>query len=115
MHGMGDTNSETGTTKENNAKGTRSRRHDATLCENCDDLATVYLTDFDGSELYAEICDCRMLLRTRLDSEPTTPLEPVSFIVSNGEDVFPTLRVALQILITIAVLIASCECSFSKL
>ena len=37
------------------------------------------------------------------------------FIVSYGEDIFPNLRVALQILLTIAVSIASCERSFSKL
>ena len=51
---------------------------DATLCQNCNDLATVYHTDFDGSELYAEICDSRLLLRTRHDSEPTTPLQLLS-------------------------------------
>ena len=28
---------------------------DATLCQNCNDLVTVYHADFDGSELYAEI------------------------------------------------------------
>ena len=48
---------------------------DATLCQNCNDLATIYHTDFDGSELYAEICDSRLLLRTHHDSKPTTPLE----------------------------------------
>ena len=39
----------------------------------------------------------------------------LSFIVSYGDDVFPNLRIALQILLTIAVSIASCERSFSKL
>ena len=39
----------------------------------------------------------------------------MSFIVSYGDDVFPNLRIALQILLTIAVSIASCERSFSKL
>ena len=43
---------------------------DATLHQNCKDLGTVYHTDFDGTELYAEICDCRMLLKTCHDSEP---------------------------------------------
>ena len=56
-----------------------------------------------------------MLFRTRHDSEPTTPLELLSFVVSYGEDVFPNLRVALQILTTIAVSIASCERSFGNL
>ena len=39
----------------------------------------------------------------------------MSVIVSYGEDVFPNLRVALQILLTMAVSIVSCERSFSKL
>lgn len=56
-----------------------------------------------------------MLLTTRGDSLPSTPLKLISFIVSYGDDVFPNLRIALQILLTIAVSIASCERSFSKL
>ena len=39
----------------------------------------------------------------------------LSFVVSYGEDVFPNLRVALQILIAIAVSIGSCEHLFIKL
>ena len=66
------------------------------LCQNCNDLATVYHTDFDGS-------GCRILIRTRHDSEPTTPLELLSVIVTYGEDVFPNLRVALHILATISI------------
>jgi hypothetical protein len=86
-----------------------------TLRTNCLNLATFYDTDVDGNELYNEICDCKMLLTTRGDSLPSTPLELISFIVSYGEDVFPNLRIALQILLTVAVSIASCERSFSKL
>lgn len=56
-----------------------------------------------------------MLLNARGDALPSTPLELISFIVSYGDDVFPNLRIALQILLTIAVSIASCERSFSKL
>lgn len=56
-----------------------------------------------------------MLLRSRKEIEPKTPLEFLTFIISYGEDVFPNLRVALQILLTISVSIASCERSFSKL
>ena len=36
-------------------------------------------------------------------------------MVSYGDDVFPNLRVAIQIILTIAVSIASCERSFNKL
>lgn len=73
------------------------------------ELATVEL------ELFNEIIDCRMLLDSRQDVTPKSPLELLTFIVSYGEDVFPNFRVTLQILLTIAVSIASCERSFSKL
>lgn len=86
-----------------------------TLRANCLDLANFYDTDVDGRELFNEICDCKMLLNARGDALPSTPLELISFIVSYGDDVFPNLRIALQILLTIAVSIASCERSFSKL
>lgn len=55
-----------------------------------------------------------MLLRAR-NELPAKPLDLLSFIISYGDDVFPNLRIALQILLTIAVSIASCERSFSKL
>ena len=56
-----------------------------------------------------------MLLVKRPNAAPKTPIELMSVIVSYGEVVFPSLRVALQILLTMAVSIASCERSFSKL
>ena len=56
-----------------------------------------------------------MLLSTRTEILPETPLDLLSFIISYGDDVFPNLRISLQILLTIAVSIASCERSFSKL
>lgn len=39
-----------------------------------------------------------MLLHSRKEIEPKTPLEFLSFIISYGADVFPILRVALQII-----------------
>lgn len=74
-----------------------------------------YDTDVDGEELYNEIIDCKMFFNTRGDTLPKTPLDLVSFIISYGDDTFPNLRIALQILLTIAVSFASCERSFSKL
>ena len=56
-----------------------------------------------------------MLLDIRGDTLPKTPLDLVSSIISYGDDTFPKLRIALQILLTISVSIASCERSFSKL
>ena len=55
------------------------------------------------------------MLDTRHDVLPRSPLQLLSFIVTYGEYVFPNLRISLQILLTIAVSIASCERSFSKL
>ncbi|GBM23869.1 hypothetical protein AVEN_208505-1 [Araneus ventricosus] len=55
-----------------------------------------------------------MLLSSRLPEK--TPDELLQFIVSYGDaSVFPNLRIALQILLTIATSTASCERSFSKL
>ena len=65
--------------------------------------------------LKREIGDCRMLLSNRTEGQLETPLALLGFIVSFGDDVFPNLRISLQILLTIPVSIASCERSFSKL
>lgn len=56
-----------------------------------------------------------MLLRKRTETLPETPLDLLGFIVLYGSDVFPNFRISLQILLAIAVSIASCERSFSKL
>ena len=82
------------------------------LPQHCLDLGNFYSTDISGAELFTEIADCQVLLKSRGGPIPTTPLD---FILSYGDDVFPNLRIALQILLTIAVSIASCERSFSKL
>ncbi|KAG1687021.1 Zinc finger MYM-type protein 1 [Nymphon striatum] len=82
---------------------------------NCADFANFYDTDIDGNELFIKIGDCRMLLSNRTEALPETPLDLLGFIVFYGDDVFPNLRISLQILLTIAVSIASCERSFSKL
>ena len=81
----------------------------------CTDFANFYDTDINGHELFTEIKDCRMLPSNRTEGQPETPLALLGFIVSFGDDVFPNLRISLQILLTIPFLIASCERSFSKL
>ena len=88
-----------------------------TLRQNCFHLglANLYDTDVDGKDLFNEIRDCKMLLITRGDVFPSTPLELISFIVSYDDDIFSNLPIALQILLTITVSIANCERSFSKL
>ncbi|XP_066989238.1 zinc finger MYM-type protein 1-like [Macrobrachium rosenbergii] len=93
-----------------------STTNEAYIKEWCINVASFYNTDLDGLELFSEIVDGRMLLKTRDDVLITNPRELLRFIVQYGdESVFPNLRVALQILLTIAVSIASCERSFSKL
>ena len=84
------------------------------LQQHCLDLGNFHSTDIRGAELFTEIADCQMLLKSRGDPIPTTTLDLLSFILSYGDDVFPNLRIALQILLTIAVSIASCERFFSK-
>ena len=56
-----------------------------------------------------------MLLSNRNEVLPETPMDLLGFIVFYGNDIFPNLRISLQILLTKAVSIASCERSFSKL
>ena len=80
--------------------------------EKCEILTNFYDTDINGNELFRDINDCIMLLKTRDDIKINNPADLLLFIISYGEDVFPNLRVSLQILLTIAV---SIERSFSKL
>ena len=85
------------------------------LKQRCIFMGSFYDTDLDGLEMFSEIMDCRMLLKTRADVKLSTPKDLLRFIVQYGDDVFPNLRVGLQILLTVATSIASCERSFSKL
>ena len=59
-----------------------------------------------------------MLFRRRSETniaEPKSPVDLLHLIISCGDNVFPNLRISLQILSTIGSSIASCERSFSKL
>ncbi len=86
------------------------------LKKKCENLGELYSSDVDGQQLYEEILDCRMLLSSRANMRISRPEELLEFIVQCGdESVFPDLRIAIQIMLTIAVSIASCERSFSKL
>ena len=82
----------------------------------CVELGKFYDTDINGEDLSTEVCDCRMLLNSRGDISPKTPIELLSFIISYGDDAcIPESPHCTTILITIAVSIANCERSFSKL
>lgn len=79
-------------------------------------MGSFYDIDLDGLEMFNEIMDCRMLLKTRPDVKISAPENLLCFIVQyRDENIFPNLRVDLQILLTIATSIAICERSFSKL
>uniref|UniRef100_UPI00358F7EF6 zinc finger MYM-type protein 1-like n=1 Tax=Myxine glutinosa TaxID=7769 RepID=UPI00358F7EF6 len=86
------------------------------LKKKCENLGELYISDVDGQQLYEEILDCRMLPSSRANMKISRPEELLELIVQYGdESVFPNLRIAIQIMLTIAVSIASCERSFSKL
>ena len=92
-----------------NVKELLTTADETTIKDSCKDMARFYESDLDGMELFNEIVDCRMLLRTR-DDKLTNPQELLSFIVQYGdESVFPKLLVAVQLLLTISVSIVSCE------
>ncbi|XP_065654814.1 uncharacterized protein LOC136081429 [Hydra vulgaris] len=79
------------------------------------DASILYSSGVDGRELYEEILDCRMLLTSRKE-KISSPDQLLMFIVEyRDENVFLNMRIALQILLKIAVSVASCERSFSKL
>jgi hypothetical protein len=87
-----------------------------TLETKCLELSSFYKNDINGEELFNEILDCRMLLKTRQCPKLSKPEDVLQFIVKYGDrSVFPNLRVAMQMMLTIAISIASCERSFSKL
>ena len=81
---------------------------DDVLHRHCDDFGKFYDSDVDGTEWNLSLQNAAP---NPTNSLPTKLLELLSFIVSYGKDVFPNLRVALQIFLTKA--IASCERSFS--
>ena len=97
------------------------------LQQQCSDFTTAYEGDVDACGLQQEILDCRMLFLKRLQSpgdmihmkfspqRPQTPEQLLEAVVQYGKDAFQNLRTALQIMLTVAVSVASCERSFSKL
>ena len=74
-----------------------------------------HFSEVDGKDLFFEIKDVVSLIKVRPDSEVATPIDVLQFILQYGVDAFPNLRLSLQLLLTTATSIASCERSFSKL
>jgi len=85
------------------------------LQRKCTNFATAFPDDVDGARLVDEIQDCRILVSRRVGVE-LTPLGILKFTVSfGGNDVFPNLKVGLQILLTVSISVAVCERSFSEM
>ena len=85
------------------------------LKKKCENLGELYSSDVDGQQLHEEILDCRMLQSSQANIKIPRPEELLKFIVQSGdESIFPDLRIAIQIMVTIAVSIASGERSFSS-
>jgi len=68
-----------------------------------------YSSDVDGRQLYEQILDCKMLiLRRATKFNRVLRISCIHVTVEYGdESVFPNLRIALQIMLTMAVYIAS--------
>ena len=58
-----------------------------------------------------------MLLASRINKKISRPEKIFEYVIQHGDEsvFFPNLRIAIQIMLTIAVSIVSCERSFSKL
>lgn len=74
-------------------KGLLDASDKTNIKERCIAIGSFYDTDLDGLELFNEIVDCNMLLKTRDDVTITTPQELFHFIVQYGDDnVFQTFE-----------------------
>ena len=89
------------------------------LESSCENLGAVYSLDLDGQQvLYMRrlIINCKMLISSRANLKLSRPEDLLAFIAEYGdESVFSNLQIALQVMLTMAISIASCEQSFSKL
>lgn len=66
--------------------------------------------DLDGIELFNDVMDCRTLFKDREGTNIMNATDLSKLIVQYGDDsVFPNLRVAIQIMLTVAISITSCE------
>jgi len=89
-----------------------SDREAEDLFHQCADVGSEYEGDVNGTSLDEETLDCRMLFKRRQRSAlllPSSVEELLKATIQYGKDVFPNLRTALQILLTISVSVASCE------
>jgi len=82
-----------------------SDREPEDLFHQCVDFGLEYEGDVNGTSLYEESLNCRMLFKRRQHSAfllPSSAEELLKATIKYGKDVFPNLRTALQILLTIS-------------
>ena len=84
------------------------------LKEKCDYFADQY-SEVDENDLRFEITDFISLFKVRSNVFVSSPLDLPKLIIEYGNDTFPNLRLALQLMLTICTSITSCERSFSNL
>ena len=90
-------------------------QEDDVLRKNCTDFSRKYDSLISARDLYQEIKDVQALKRHE-DKEKLDSIEDILRSVCEfGEHAFPTLVLALKIVLTTAVSVASCERSSSKL
>lgn len=89
------------------------------LRKKCLGLAEKYPNDLNGDELFEDIKDIITLLRRSKSNgeelDLNNPKDILLYISAMGLEAYSTLVVALKLLLTIPVSVASCERSFSKL
>jgi len=80
------------------------------------DLALKYSEDLDFTEFQLEVESFKHQARVLTSSEEPSPLELLQLIHRLAlNDVYPNIKIALRLLLTLPVTVASCERSFSKL
>ncbi|XP_015433463.1 PREDICTED: zinc finger MYM-type protein 1-like [Dufourea novaeangliae] len=84
---------------------------DEYLLKCCEDLHLHLEGDFDGTEMFEEIKMFRSITQTNYSA-----LDSMNYIVKNNlSEAYPNLLIALQIMLTTPVTVASAERSFSRL
>ena len=68
--------------------------------------------DLDDWEMLGKIMDCRKLLKTRANVKLERSDDQLTSFVKYGDDAFSNQNIGLQILLTVATSIGSCERSF---
>ena len=79
------------------------------------DVALKYSDDLDVTEFQAEVESFKHQAKALSSSDQPSPLELLQLLHQlELEDVYPNIDIALKLLLTLPMIVASCERSFSK-